>query len=187
MEHYPTSADIDEMKARGYDRATIDTAKKRMERGKVAMPICEQIRLAFAGVVLGNGVGLRQARGLDYYEDEETCARFRLEDEKEDWARISSDSLNVYNSSLSFFDAEGMRFHLPAYLIADLRGEYGFGMDFDLTHLSDHKEEKFSLLSVAQRGAVREYLRFILEEPDYEFGRPHIERALAGFWSEGCD
>lgn len=153
----------------------------------MAMPVCEQIRVAFAGVALGNGVGLQQARGLDDHADEETCAKLRLGDEKEDWTRISGDLLNAYNSSLSFFDAEGMRFHLPAYLIADLRGECGVGMDFCLTHLDDHKEQKFSLLSAAQRAAVREYLRFILEEPDYKFGRPHIERALAGFWSEGRD
>ncbi|RYD61323.1 MAG: hypothetical protein EOP83_17295 [Verrucomicrobiaceae bacterium] len=151
------------------------------------MPICERIRLAFAGVALGGGVGLQQAQGLDDYEDEETCAKLRLEDEKEDWSRISCDLLNACNSSLSFFDAEGMRFHLPAYLIADLMGEYGFGMDFDLTHLSDHKVEQFALLSAAQRAAVRDYLRFIFEEPDYEFGRPHIERALVGFWSEDRD
>jgi len=187
MGPFPTQADIDEMKARGYDRATIDAAWLRMGRGKQAEAICERIRAAFAGVTLGHGVGLRQAQGLDDYEDEETCAKWRSGDEKEDWSRISSDSLNACNSSLSFFDADGMMFHLPAYLIADLRGEYGFGMAFCLTHLSDYKEQQFVLLSAAQREAVREYLRFILEESEYEFERPHIEGALIGFWNESRD
>lgn len=187
MKPFPSQADIDEIKARGFDRSTIDAARLRMERGRVAESICEKIRTAFAGVTLGNGVGLQQAQGLDDYEDDETCAKLRLEDEKEDWSRISSHRLNVCNSSLSFFDAEGMRFHLPAYLIADLSGEYSFGMAFCLTHLSDYKEQQFSLLSAAQRGSVREYLRFIFEEPDYEFERHHIERALLGFWDAGRD
>jgi hypothetical protein len=187
MEPFPTKSDIDEMKARGFDRATSEAARLGMERGKVADSICEMIHTAFAGVTLGNGIGLQQAQGIDDYEDEETCAKWRLEDEKEGWARISSHRLNVCNSSLSFFDADGMRFHLPAYLIADLKGEYRFGMAFCLTHLSDYKEQQFSLLSADQRRVVREYLRFIFEEPDHEFERPHIERALLGFWNEGRD
>ena len=175
------------MRARGFDRVALANAQLRMERGKLAMPICERIRVAFAGVILGNGVGLQQARGLDDYEDEKTCAELRLGDEKEDWNRISSELLNAYNSSLGFFDAEGMQFHLPAYLIADLKGEYGFGMAFCLTHLSDYKEQQFALLTIAQRNVVREYLEFIFEEPDYKYYQPDIERALAGFWSESRD
>lgn len=187
MEPFPTQADIDEMKARGFDRVTIEAARLRMERGREAAAICERIREAFRGVTLGNGVGLQEARGLDDYEDEETCAKWRLEDEKDDWTRISNHCLNVFNSSLSFFDAEGMRFHLPAYLIADLSGEYGYGMAFCLTHSSDYTDQQFKLLSAPQRRAVREYLRFILEEPSYEFERPDVERSLLGRWHETRD
>ena len=187
MEPFPTQADIDEMQARGFDRGTIESARLRMERGREAAVICERLREAFSGVTLGNGVGLQHAQGLDDYEDEETCAKWRLGDEKEDWSLISSDRLNGCFSSKSFFDAEGMRFHLPAYLIADLKGEYDFGMAFCLTHSSDHSERQFSLLSSAQREVVREYLRFILKEPDYKFQWPGIEQALLGFWNESRD
>ncbi|MCW1886485.1 hypothetical protein OKA04_17235 [Luteolibacter flavescens] len=155
--------------------------------GKKAESICEKIREAFCGVALGNGVGLEEAQGLDGGEDEEACAKLRLEDEIEDWTRISSCRLNACHSSLSFFDAEGMRFHLPAYLIADLKGEYGFHLDFSLTHLSDYNKGQFASLSAHQREAVREYLRFIFEEPDYLYERPYIEGALLGFWSEDRD
>ncbi len=47
-----------------------------------------------------------------------------------------------------------MRFHLPAYLIADLQGAYNFGMAFCLTHLNDYTISQFALLSDAQRCAV---------------------------------
>jgi hypothetical protein len=55
-----------------------------------------------------------QAQAIDDYEDEATCGRHLQDDEKEDWSRIPIEGLNRCNSSLSFFDAEGMRFHLPA-------------------------------------------------------------------------
>jgi hypothetical protein len=72
--------------------------------------LCRLIREAFAGVKLGGGVGLQQAQGFDDHEDEKTCARYRANDEKEDWSHIPAEELNRCNSSLCFFDAEGMRF-----------------------------------------------------------------------------
>ncbi len=184
MPKYPTPADIAEMKARGYDRSVTEEAEAQSLRAPLAQTVCRVIEEAFAGVTLGNGVGLQEARGLDDYEDAATRAAYRATDEKEDWRSIPPAMLNAHYSSLSFFDAEGMRFHLPAYLIADLHGDYGCGMDICLTHLSEHSLTQFSLLSAAQRRAVRMYLLHIAEEPDYAFGRPHIIRALDEYWCE---
>lgn len=146
--------------------------------------LCDRIREAFAGVKLGNGIGLQQAQGLDDYEDEQTCARYRASDEKEDWSRIPAEELNRCNSSLCFFDAEGMRFHLPAYLIADLQGLYRFSVAFSLTQLNDYLKSRFVLFSPAQRGAVRAYLLHMLDDPEYEFERPHVLRALDEYWTD---
>ena len=146
------------------------------------------IREAFAGVNLGNGVGLNQAQGLDDYEDAAACARYREGDEKDDWSRIPVAELNRCYSSLSFFDAEGMRFHLPAYLIADIQGTYDFGMAFCLSHSTDFDryDRYFGLLSSAQRGAVRAFLLHILDDPNYEFDRPDILIALYGYWTDAA-
>ncbi len=180
---YPTLADITEMKARGYDAITIAEAEQKSARWQEAQEVHRLIEDAFSGVALGNGVGLQEAQGLDDYKDAETCAAYRAKDEKDDWHRISSAELNRCNSSLSFFDAEGMRFHLPAFLIADLRGEYGCGMAFCLTHLTDHsRSHYFPLLSSKQRAAVRAFLLLIAEESDYALDRPHIIQALDDYW-----
>src|SRR5436190_8367262 len=130
---YPSPADIAEMKARGYDSTTIVEAEQQSKRWAAAQEVCRAIEAAFAGVTLGGGVGLQEAQGLDDYADDETRAAYRADDEKDDWHRIPAEALQRCNSSLSFFDAEGMRFHLPAYLLADLRDDYGFGMAFCLT------------------------------------------------------
>jgi len=181
--NYPSPADIAEMKARGDDPSAITEAEQRLERGLKAKQLCRVIEDAFAGVTLGNGIGLQQAQGLDNYADPETCALYRANDEKDDWHRISTEELNRCYSSPCFFDAEGMRFHLPAYLIADLQGEYNFGMDFTLTHLDDYSIGQFVLLSDKQREAVRAFLLHIAEEEDYEFGRPNILHALKEYWT----
>jgi hypothetical protein len=178
-----TPDELTEMRARGYDRVLLEQASEVIERGKIADELIITISEAFRGVTLGNGVGLQQAQGLDDYEDEETCAAYREGDEKEDWRAISSDELNGCQSSLSFFDAEGMRFHLPAYMIAELRGEYDFGMSFCLTHLDAHGRTYFAALSTVQRKAVREFLLFLRDDPDYQLDRAEIDQALVSFWT----
>ena len=182
---YPSPADITEMKARGYDSTTIAEAELQSEQWAAAQEVCRTIEAAFAGVTLGGGVGLQEAQGLDDYADAATCAAYRANDEKDDWHRIPTEALNHCNSSLSFFDAEGMRFHLPAYLLADLRGDYGFGMAFCLTQTSDY-DRYFRLLSDAQRSAVRAFLLHIADDPEYEFDRPHIVRALNEYWTDAA-
>ena len=180
---YPSPQDIEEMRARGYDRSVIEEAVELSKRWGLKEQLKERIRSAFAGVELGEGVGLREAQGLDDYASEEKCAQHRASDQKIDWQALRSEDLNECNSSLSFFDAEGMRFHLPAYLVADLDGTYGFEMAYALTQ-SSYLGVQFALLSEEQRAAVRTYLRFIEHEPEYAFDREHIQVALEGFWAE---
>jgi hypothetical protein len=183
---YPSPADIAEMRARGYDSSTIAEAEEQSKRWAAAQEVARVIESAFTGVTLGNGVGLQEGQGLDDYEDAVTCAEYRADDEKEDWRRIPIEALNACHSSLSFFDAEGMRFHLPAFLLADLRNDEHdrIGMEFYLTHRWEYFERNFSVLSPEQRRAVRSYLLFIAEEPDYQFERPKILRALEEYWTE---
>lgn len=180
---YPSPADIAEMVARGYDRSVIDEATEQSKRWFVAEALKAEIRLAFAGVTLGDGIGLLEAQGIDDYADDETCAGYRRQDEKENWQNIPPVALNRCNSSLSFFDAAGMRFHLPAYLIADLDGTYGYGMAYVLAE-SVLCTEQMALLDALQRNAVRNFLCFIEDEPEYALQREYIQRALVGYWAE---
>ena len=176
-----TEEDIEAMRVDGFESSTIEQAEARLARQTRADFVCEQIRVAFAGAKLGNGIGLWQAQGLDDYEDAETCARYRADDEKEDWARLSSETLQRCYSSLSFFDADGMRFHLPAFLIHDLT-EGDSSAVFHLTDLGEYGLAKFASLSRGQRLAVRAYLLHMLHDPECRFDHPNIERALKEYW-----
>jgi hypothetical protein len=141
------------------------------------------IRTAFAGVTLGEGVGLRQGQGLDDYADAQTLAAYRAQDEQHDWSAISVEDLDQCNSSLSFFDPEGMRFHLPAYLIADLKQALKIAdVLFHLVYSLDGAESRFEKLSRDQREAVRQFLLLRLSDPNYEFVHPMIETALRDYW-----
>lgn len=146
--------------------------------------VADLVRKAFRGVILGKGVGLRQGHGLDDYADSETLAAHRAQDEKRDWSAIPIDELRQYSDSLSFFDAEGMRFHLPAFLLASLEGK-GPNLTFHLTSAVGQDDTRFGLLTVEQRQAVREFLLLRLRkmsQPQRGFEGPLIEDALTNYW-----
>ena len=147
--------------------------------------VVDLVRDAFQGVKLGNGVGLQQGQGLDDYADAKTLSVYRDRDEKEDWSKISVEDLDRCNSSLSFFDAEGMRFHLPAFLIADINRTLKTELIFYLTAGACYGLSQFEMLSNSQRHAVREYLSLVcMSDRSDEFNRPMIEDALSGFWAQ---
>ena len=108
------------MKARGYDPSTIAAAQEQSKRWAGAQRIIGMIREAFAGVTLGNGVGLRQTRALDDYADEATCAAIRAGDEKDDWQRSrwrNSTPTRVWRSSmLRECVSTVLRFSSPSYM-----------------------------------------------------------------------
>jgi hypothetical protein len=140
------------------------------------------IRAAFAGVTLGDGVGLLQAQGIDAYADCNTISLYRSKDEKDDWSAIPVSELNKYSDSLSFFDAEGMRFHLPAFLIADIEGKFIGDLVFHLATGEHQCQSRFTLLTQDQRFSVREFLTLWLSDLRCGSQRPMIEEALNKHW-----
>jgi hypothetical protein len=141
----------------------------------------DRIRKAFANVALGNGVGLREGNAADDYKTAADQAIERQSDEKHDWSRISTDDLWRYHCALSYMDPEGMRFHLPAYLIAEVEGESDVLL-YHLTTLSDHSFAQRTALTAEQREAVVAFLYWTLDERKYESKWPMVERVLLEYW-----
>ncbi|MBN9517080.1 hypothetical protein J0H58_00950 [bacterium] len=151
-------------------------------------PEAQRVAALIRGVTLGEGVGLLQGQGLDDYALPAKLAEYRAKDEKDDWSRIPPVILDQCNSSLSFFDAEGMRFHLPAYLLADLEEKtQAADVVFTLTYKGIGGAEVFELLSEPQREAVRQFLLLKLAEMTGWEGEtpasPMIRAALNSVWA----
>jgi len=149
------------------------------------------IRDVFAGITLGGGVGLWWGQVLDAYKIPDYVEDYRKNrehvEERSDWSRIPADDLNCCYSSLYFFDAEGMRFHLPAFMLLELSGNFNCSLVYILANVMDnkfrdYKLEQFSLLDTKQRMAVRSFLQYCANHPDYGFDVPDINRALGEYW-----
>lgn len=179
---YLSPDEIRELKESGYDRILLE-ARADNERWEAANGLREKIERAFADVTLGDGVGLMEGEGLDDYADTDVLAQLHAQDERTDWHRLTSDDLHSHQSSISFTDAEGMRFLLPAWMLAELRDEGIAGLIWSLCRIAPHNEHKFSLLSREQRSVVRDFLEFMRNDPDYAHERTEIDSAIEHIWS----
>ncbi len=143
--------------------------------------IIERVERAFSGVVLGNGVGLWQAQAIDDYETVFEQKRAREKDEKGQWRKLTGEELQRCHSSLSFFDAEGMRFHLPAFIIESIKGEVDDPL-FHLTSLDEYAISELESMNSEQKKAVSEYLIWCLTEDEYTYEQHEIRKALQLYW-----
>ena len=127
-----------------------------------------EIKTAFNGVKLEDGIGLWEAQGHDARLSAKECAQLRRKDEKNDWSKIPVDDLFDAESSFSFFDAKGLRFHLPQFmlhhptiadrLITKQAKIARKGKDYE--KLIKHTEEQLSALNQAQTQVVIHFLEF---------------------------
>lgn len=139
--------------------------------------LIKQINQAFKNVKLEDSIGLWEGQGRD---------------EKEDWSKISVLDLYKCSSSLSFFDAKGMRFHLPQFMLFHIgffekkeeelhkKGKLEHTMCPDIlwsiSHKmeSDYSQNRFSLINKQQTKCVISFLNYLLEErkEDYKITKP---------------
>ena len=140
-----------------------------------------EIRSAFRGVRLGSGIGLLEGQAIDNWCSDQEQKLARSNDEQHEWEKIPPDRLRACESSLSFFDAEGMLFHLPAFMIAEVNNNLSIGIEFTLTH-APYMPEKFSLLNDAQRHAVRMLLQYMESIAGHRIQKEEISRAIELYW-----
>jgi hypothetical protein len=151
------------------------------------------IEEAFSGIELGDGVSLHETVVIDNYGSLKERQAARQPDEKHDWKQLVGDPELVQISGvggLSFYDAAGLRFHLPAYLslaVMDFdREDAGNVLEdfmFHLTHVCEYNVGRFSVLNHAQRQCVRDVLIFLRGE--YELESVELDQAIEGYWTSG--
>ena len=84
--------------------------------------LIQHVQRVFTGVELDGGMGLQEAAGIDDYAGPQELERLNAADEKVDWRRIPPERLSQCFAAPSYLDAKGMRFHIPAFLVAELSG-----------------------------------------------------------------
>jgi hypothetical protein len=155
---------------------------------RVVAALVEQ---AFAGVELDGGVSLEEAELIDDYA---LPARTELDPPPRGhgkgppWQEITRAELDRFPwGNFPFQDARGIRYHLPAFMVAHLRGEPPAALDSLLFILTSGHQlaALYGLLTAAQRHAVARYLAFLVIASERYVGSA-ID-ALRGCWSADLD
>jgi hypothetical protein len=182
MQHI-TAAQVDEMRANGYDRSTIAEAEAWLVKCQEAELLIDEITAAFANVVLEGSIGLRESNGLDDHFGPEEQKRLHSRDEKLDWRKIPAELLKHCNAAFSFLNARGVHFHLPAFLTSELRGEYvnGAGILTLLIDNSIYAQGYMALLSPRQKAVIVKSLEFAKFFPGWANSHEEIDQAIARF------
>ena len=139
---------------------------------------------------------------------------FLLEEEfsgKDDWKTLPTKFIDQapdgFASALSFFSREAFRFYLPAYLLADLRGEllYSdplFHLTFGLTDKTkdvlvnphrygsltwyEYESDRFSVFTAQEVDVIVAYLKVKMRQADLEYQREEIAQALRNYWEQAA-
>ncbi len=142
--------------------------------------LIEKVYDSFRNVKLEDGIWLWEGKGLDDYATREELKELKKKDIKDDWNKIPLKDLYDCSSALSYFDAKGMRFHLPQFLLFDLgvfekeQNDKKWELDslyepdifFHLTHelQREYTKQRFSSLDKVQIECVIDYLKLQIEE-----------------------
>ncbi|AOW09855.1 DUF6714 family protein [Flavobacterium gilvum] len=147
--------------------------------------LINEIQIAFKDVILEDGIGLWEGQGIDDYADNKTILQLRKKDERNNWQNIAYQDLADCASSLSFFDAKGMRFHLPKFIMFDILEEelrikqnlFSPDVLFTLSYNLDeeYQQNRFSLLNNPQIQSIIHYLKYKQQEIIQEYQEYAIE------------
>jgi len=155
--------------------------------------VLQLIYESFDQVLLEDGVSLHETIEIDNYGATDKEKAQIKNDERKDWKKLIDDpELEKIHGfgGLSFYDAKGLRFHLPAYLcltINNPKADVTESLMFHLTHLEAYNRERFSILTVEQRKAVKVFLTYIRYNTGFafEFDFAAIEAAIRDYWGGG--
>ncbi len=154
--------------------------EQREEKTAGAGAVIEQIHRAFDGVRLEDGIGLMQGDYEDCGASAEVAAVLAEHDERQDWTLLTPEALNFCHAALSFTDAKGYRFLLPAFMCADLNNNLYNDLFLACTEdWAEHYMIRAHLLNEEQRRAVEAYEAF-RQARDGE--APYPDRKLPWLW-----
>ena len=171
---------IEKLKVEGYDVWTISLWEAWLLKMPELSFAVQRIQEAFKGVVLGDGIGLREAQSIDDYANTVDREEARKLDEKCHWQKIEIGLLNKCYAAPTFFDARGFVFHLPAYLVAELQDEYesDFGIITYIIEKHPTSTDWIGMLSTDQAKVIIEVLNLLKFHPEYQSSLDAIEKAI---------
>ena len=169
---------VEQLRDEGYDLWTISLWEDWLTKMPEFETALLQIASAFRNTSLGNGIGLCEANAMDDYATQTERKRQRQLDEKNEWRNLAPEMLNKNYVAPAYFDARGFYFHLPAFLIAELNGQFNCDFIERLIEKHPRSTEWIGLLNRAQADAIVTMLEVLEHHPDFYGKFEAVDRAI---------
>lgn len=145
------------------------------------------IRKAFDGTQLDDGTTIHESDLEGCYLREQDRLDARAKDTETDWGTVPDWKIEGFPSVLSFFDVNGWRFYIPAYMIWALRNWRTTNLTMadsviwtlDPT-MPDFDLPRYTSLSAPQSHAIYRFIKFFC---DYS-GDEESRHAMETYWHE---
>jgi uncharacterized protein DUF6714 len=149
-----------------------------------------EIRTAFRGVTLGQGISLRQARFADRFQD--VPPHLRMGEIADDWSLIQMDELESESDGIAHLDAFGFRYYIPALMLSVINhyesssmrviGTLG-GLYPKKDNSWEYHMHRYSLLNPPRKAAIARFLAALPELVELDFQDQKIApRSLRNYW-----
>ena len=161
----------------------------------VRAALIELITAAFADVPRGTGISLHEAAAIDKYAMPDERMSGRAQDTERCWQDVPAQDIEDNYPVLTYMDAEGFRYYLPAFMVWSLKNYQTSASvsteapiyELDVSGDEDKRKRKmdqFRLFSEEQRIAACRFLRFMSKQTaaDAKMAQP----ALDSYWAQFC-
>lgn len=156
--------------------------------------LISEIRMAFHGISRSDGVTLHEARAIDGHKSEEERKNARRLDKDNSWDEVPDAHIEQYYDVFSFFDVEGFRYYLPAYMIWAVKHfdvSQSCSSDnviYVLSHstiLLERDTQVFNSFNLVQCRAICRFLKFMASNPTFA-DADAANAALREHWGKYC-
>lgn len=170
-------------------KLTITMTNKTTDRDSVI----REIDAAFSGVRRDDGISLYEAAVIDDHGSVDERMRARARDTEECWQDVPAADIECYYYILSFLDADGFHYYLPAYMVWSLRSfetTDSLSVDHTIYSLARHAEpelaewqmERFSAFTSEQAKAILSFLRYMAQQSRSQVDTDAASAAIADYW-----
>lgn len=152
--------------------------------------ITDAIEAAFGDAALADGLSLHQAEALDHLQLPEVVRRARGLDTEERWQDIPDEKVEEFHFALTYLDPEGLRFHLPRYMVYALEhpgldnpavDAAVYACDFG-DEIGEDVLAQFNAMSRSQMQVIARFLVHVAESGEESYDSLVAAMAIELFW-----
>jgi len=152
--------------------------------------LIEEIKIAFEGVLLKDGIGINQADRIELQQRDVLIQKGRNLDRLwwTQWTEIEDKYISSYSDVMYYMDSAGLKWALPAYMTYIIKhykkGSFSVDSTIYVLEAGGLGVDKLDLYTDAQRKVIAKFLTFMVQAGKEWVDVESAQNALDKVWGE---